>query len=159
LYRIRFSGAGGDTRVSNVARYPTRFGFSSLSHTILIFYISDINRNQVTVHLWVQKVDLQPTDVVQLNHAPVDESVIQLNCEQYWPYAAVDPHMNRLLNVRLYPLRMNAISLIFLSELYQVDNAVFLIDSAPWLYVACHRHGLRLPHIRIGMPSNISLVR
>ena len=82
------------------------------------------------------KSDLQPTDGADPNHVAVDETVIQLNSEQYWLYAAVNPDTNRLLHVRLYPTRTNAISSMFLSELrekHQVDDAIFLVDRAPWL--------------------------
>jgi transposase-like protein len=70
------------------------------------------------------------------NHVAVDETVIRLNNKQYWLYAAVDPGTNRLLHVRLYPTRNNAISSIFLSglrEKHWVEDSVFLIDGAPWL--------------------------
>jgi transposase-like protein len=42
---------------------------------------------------------------------------------------------------------------MFLSELcekHQVDDAVFLVDGAPWLQAACHRHGPRFQHVTHG---------
>ena len=112
-----------------------------------------VDRHRTTVHLWVQKADLQPTDGSNPNHAVVDETVIQLNSERYWLYGAVDPDTNRLLHVRLYPTRTKAISSMFLSELrekHQVDDAVFVVDGAPWLQAACHRHGPRFQHVTHG---------
>lgn len=79
--------------------------------------------------------------------------MIQLNDQRYWLYAAVDPATNRLLHVRLYPTRTQAITEMFLSELkekHQVADAVFLVDSAPWLQAALHRHGLRFQDERHG---------
>jgi transposase-like protein len=112
-----------------------------------------VGRHRSIVHRWVQKADLQPTDGADPNHVAVDETMIQPNDERYWLYAAVDPDTNRLLHVRLYPTRNTAITSMFLSELrekHQVGDAVFLVDGAPWLQAACHRHGLRFQHITHG---------
>ena len=108
----------------------------SLLGTISILERLGVDRHRTTVHRWVQKADLQPTDGADPNHVAVDETVIQLNSEQYWLYAAVVSDTNRLLHVRLYPTRTNAISSMYLSELrenHQVDNAIFLVDGASWL--------------------------
>ncbi|GAB3313419.1 IS6 family transposase [Haloplanus salinarum] len=125
----------------------------SLSDTVSVLDILGVDRHRSTVHRWVQKADLQLTDGADPNHLAVDETVIQLNDERYWLYAAIDPDTNRLLHIRLYPTRTTAITLMFLSELrekHQVDDAVFLVDGAPWLQAACHRHGLRFQHITHG---------
>ena len=125
-------------------------GGLSLSDTVSILEKLGVHRHRTTVHRWVQKADLQPTDDADPNHVAVDETVIQLGTERYWLYAAVDPDTNRLLHVRLYPTRTNAISSMFLSELrekHQVDDAVFLVDGTPWLQAACHRHRLRFQHV------------
>ena len=122
----------------------------SLADTVLILESLGVDRYRITVHRWVQKADLQPTDGANPNHVAVDETVIQLNSERYWLYAAVDPNTNRLLHVWLSPTRTSTVSSMFLSELHekhQVDDAVFLVDGAPWLQAACHRHGLRFQHV------------
>jgi transposase-like protein len=106
----------------------------SLSFTIPIIEVLSVNRHRTTVHRWVQKANLQPTDGTNPNHVAVDETVIQLNSERYWLCDAVDPDTNCLPHVRLYPTRTNAITSIFLSELrekHQVNGAVFLVDGAP----------------------------
>ncbi|MFC6987641.1 IS6 family transposase [Haloplanus sp. GCM10025708] len=121
----------------------------SLSDTISILDRLGVDRCRSTVHNWVQKADLQPLDGADPDHVAVDETVIQLNDEQYWLYAAVDPATNRLLHVRLFPTRTQALTEMFLSELREkhlVDDAIFLVDGAPWLQAACHRHGLRFHH-------------
>ncbi|MEZ3163925.1 IS6 family transposase [Halorubrum sp. RMP-47] len=125
----------------------------SLSDTVSVLERLGVDRHRTTVHRWIQKADLQPTGGVDPNHVAVDETVIQLNSEQYWLYAAVDPDTNRMLHVRLYSTRNSAVSSMFLSELrekHQVDDAVFLVDGAPWLHAACHRHGLRCQHVAHG---------
>ena len=117
----------------------------SLSNTISILDSLGVRRCRSTVHNWVQKADLQPADGADPDHVAVDETVIQLNDERFWLYAAVDPKTNRLLHVKLSPTRNQAITEMFLSELREkhlVDDALFLVDSAPWLQAALHRHGL-----------------
>ena len=42
---------------------------------------------------------------------------------------------------------------MFLAELREkhlVDDAIFLVDGAPWLQAACHRHSLRFQHVTHG---------
>jgi len=75
----------------------------SLSNTVSILEIFGVQRARSTVHNWVHKADLQPTDDHSPNHIAVDETVIQLNDEQYWLYAAVDPDTNDLLHTQLEP--------------------------------------------------------
>jgi transposase-like protein len=59
--------------------------------------IYGVNRVRSTVHNWVHKVDLQPESGRCPDHVAVDETVIRLDDEQYWLYAAVDPETNELL--------------------------------------------------------------
>ncbi len=118
----------------------------SLSDTVSILEESGVERHRSTVHTWVQKAELQPATGCEPDHVALDETVIQLDDERYWLYAAVDPATNRLLHVRLFPTRTQALTELFLRELrekHDVTDAVFLVDSAPWLQAALHRHGLR----------------
>ena len=54
----------------------------SLADTVLILESLGVDRYRITVHRWVQKADLQPTDGANPNHVAVDETVIQLNSER-----------------------------------------------------------------------------
>jgi len=56
----------------------------SLADTALILERLGVDRYRITVHRWVQKADLQPTDGANPNHVAVDETMIQLNSERYW---------------------------------------------------------------------------
>lgn len=121
----------------------------SLSDTISILDKFGVKRSRTTVHNWVQKAGLQPTDGKNPDHVAVDETVIRINDQRYWLYAAVDPQSKKYHHVRLFSSRTQALSEIFLSELrdkHQVDNAIFLVDGAPWLHAALRRHGLRFQH-------------
>jgi len=53
----------------------------SLSDTVSILKNLGVDRHRTTVHRWVQKANLQPTDGAEPNHVAVDETVIQLNSE------------------------------------------------------------------------------
>ena len=133
----------------------------SLSNTVSILEKLGVNRHRTTVHRWVQKADLQPLDGADPDHVAVDETVIQLNDERYWLYAAVDPATNRLLHVRLFPTRTRALTEMFLSELREkhlVGDAIFLVDGAPWLQAACHRHVLRFQHVTHGNRNAVERV-
>ena len=117
----------------------------SLSDTISILEPLGVERCRSTVHNWVQKADLPPLDGADPDHVAVDETVIQLGSERYWLYAAVDPDTNRLLHVKLSPTRNQAMTEMFLTELREkhlVDDALFLVDSVPWLQAALDRHRL-----------------
>lgn len=117
----------------------------SLSNTVLIIHMLDVDCCRSTLHNWVQKADLQPLDGANPDHVAVDETVVQLNDGRFWLYAAVGSDTNRLLRVKLAPARNQAITEMFLAELcdkHLVADAVFLVDSAPWLQAALHRHSL-----------------
>lgn len=133
----------------------------SLSDTISILEILGVKRCRSTVHNWIQKADLQPRDGANPDHVAVDETVIQLGDERFWLYAAVDPDTNRLLHVKLSPTRNQAITEMFLAELrdkHLVDDALFLVDSAPWLQAALDRHGLRFQYEHHGNRNSVERV-
>jgi len=136
----------------------------SLSNTVSILEIFGVKRARSTVHNWVHKADLQPESGRTPDHVAVDETVIRLNNEQYWLYAAVDPETNELLHTTIEPTRTNIIARTFFADLrekHDIDDAVFLVDGAPTLKDACQRHGLRFRYenMGIGMLSNVSFER
>jgi transposase-like protein len=133
----------------------------SLPNTISILDILGVNRCRSTVHNWVQKADLQPAGGAVPDHVAVDETVIQLNNERFWLYTAVDPETNRLLYVKLFPTRNQAITEMFLTELREkhlVDDALFLVDSAPWLQAALHLHGLDYRYEKHGNRNSVERI-
>jgi putative transposase len=56
-----------------------------------------VQRSRKAVHDWVQKADIQPDSGKAPNQVAVDKTVIRINDQQYWLYAAADPHTNELL--------------------------------------------------------------
>jgi len=70
---------------------------SSLSNTVLFLEVFGVEWVRSTVHNWVHKADLRPETGRDPNHVAVDETVIQLDDEQYWLYAAVDTDSDDLL--------------------------------------------------------------
>jgi len=80
-----------------------------------------------------EKAGLQPTDGKNPDHVAIDETVIGLNGQRYWLYAAVDPATNQYLHVRLFTTRTQALTEMFLRELHEkhhVEEATFLVDGA-----------------------------
>ena len=133
----------------------------SLSDTVSVLESVGVERSRTTVHNWIQKADLQPADGCDPDHVAVDETVIQVNNQRFWLYAAVNPATNRLLHVRLYPTRTLVLSKMFLAELREkhlVDDAVILVDGAPWLQAACHELGLRFQHETHGNRNSVERV-
>jgi putative transposase len=133
----------------------------SLSNTISILDGSGVQRSRKAVHDWVQKADLQPDGGAAPNHVALDESVIRINDQQYWLYAAVDPETNIFLHIRLFSTYTTGLTEIFLHELrekHDVDDAVFLVDDADWLQTALQRHGLDFRYELHGNRNNIERV-
>ncbi|MFC7043028.1 IS6 family transposase [Halonotius sp. GCM10025705] len=121
----------------------------SLSNTVYILEVFGVERARCTVHNWVHKADLQPESGRCPDHVAVDETVIQLNDEQYWLYAAVDPETNELLHTKLESTTTKVLAHSFLAELsekHDVSDAVFLIDGSHSLQAACQRHGFDFRH-------------
>jgi transposase-like protein len=65
----------------------------------------------------VQKTEVQPDSDAEPDHIAVDETVIQLNDQRHWLYAALDPERNEFLHVRLYQTRTTERTMLFLREL------------------------------------------
>jgi len=133
----------------------------SLSNTVSFLEVFGVSRVRSTVHNWVHKADLQPESGRSPDHVAVDETVIQIDDEQYWLYAAVDPDSNELLHTKLEPTRTNALAEIFFGELrekHDVDDAVFLVDGATPLKEACHRHGLDFRYERHGNRNSVERI-
>jgi putative transposase len=133
----------------------------SLSNTVSILEIFGVKRARSTVHNWVHKADLQPEDGQNPDHVAVDETVIRLNDERYWLYAAVDPETNELLHTKLEPTTNNSIAHAFFTELREkhvVDDAVFLIDGSHSLKDACRRHGLDFRYAKHGNRNSVERV-
>ena len=121
-----------------------------------------VERSRKVVHDWVQKADLQPANNASPDHVAFDETVIRINRQQFWLYAAVDPETNKFLHMRLFTSTTTALTQRFLQELcenYDVENAVFLVGYAQHLTTAPDELGsdFRRFATEIEMPSNVYL--
>ena len=133
----------------------------SLSNTVSILEIFGVERAGSTVHNWVHKAKLQSQSGQNPDHVAVDETVIQLNNEQYRLYAAVDPKTNDILHTTLEPTTNSVLAQAFAAELrekHDVDNAVFLIDGSHSLKDACRRHGLDFRYEKHGNRNSVERV-
>ena len=105
----------------------------SLSNTVELLEALGVQRSRKAIHDWVQKADLQPESGKSPNQIALDETVIRINDQQFWLYAAADPETNELLHVRLFATTTTTLTEIFLCELrhkHDVETAVFLVDGA-----------------------------
>ena len=118
----------------------------SLSNTVSELETFGVQRSRKAGHDWIQKADLQPTSNDTPNQVAVDETVIRINDQPYWLYAAANLTTNELLHVRLFSTTTKALTEVFLREFQEkhtVDDALFLVNDAPHLKAALHRAGLR----------------
>ncbi|QLH78447.1 IS6 family transposase [Halosimplex rubrum] len=125
----------------------------SLSNPIELLADLGVERSRKAVHDWVQKADLQPESGQSPNQIALDETVIRINDQRFWLYAAADPETNDLLHIRLFSTTTTSLTEIFLRELQQkhdVEAAVFLVDGAQHLQTALQRAGLRFQMRRHG---------
>ena len=133
----------------------------SLSNTVSFLEIFGVDRVRSTVHNWVHKADLQPESGRSPNHVAVDETVIRLDNEQYWLYAAVDPESNDLLHTQLEPTTNNALADRFFADLrdkHDVDDATVLVDGSASLQQACRKHDLDFRYERHGNRNSVERV-
>ena len=125
----------------------------SLSNTVSEIDTFGVKRSRKAVHDWVQKADLRPADDATLDQIALDETVIRVNGQQYWLYAAVDPNTNRFLHVRLFSTTTTALTQRFLRELARNTTSPtpwFLVDYANHLEAALQRAGFRFRTVRCG---------
>ena len=133
----------------------------SLANTKQILDRLGVERSRTAIHNWVQKADVQPSSDAEPNHIAVDETVIQVNDQRHWLYAAVDPTTNEILHVRLFQTRTTQLTLLFLRELQQkqqVEQATFLIDGATHLASALDRLGLDFRYKKHGNRNSVERV-
>jgi len=93
----------------------------------------------------VQEWSYKPTSVECTTHVAVDETVIRLNDEQYWLYAAVGPETNNLHHTQLEPTTNNALANRLFAALrgkHDIDRITVLVDGSASLQRACRKHDL-----------------
>ncbi len=133
----------------------------SLSNTISELEKFGVQRSWKAVHDWVQKAGLQPVSGKAPNQIALDETVIRINDQKYWLYAAANPETNELLHIRLYSTTTTALTEMFLQELrekHDVENTVFLVDGAQHLHTALQRAGLRFQVERSGNRNSVERI-
>ena len=67
----------------------------------------------------MQKADLQPADNASPDHVALNETVIRINGQRFWLYAAVDSSTNKFLYIRLFTTTTTALTQQFLRELQE----------------------------------------
>jgi putative transposase len=138
-----------------------RLGGLSLSNTEQFFENLDVERSHTAIHDWVRKADLQYDSDADPNQIAVNETVIRVDGERHWLYAAVDLESNQFLHVRLFQTRTTQLMLLFLRELREkqrLADVTFFVDGAHHLKNALDRLGLRLQVTRHGNRNSVERV-
>jgi putative transposase len=133
----------------------------SLSNTKQHLERLGVERSRTAIHDWVRKADLQPDSDVSPNQIAVDETVIRVNGQRHWLFAAVDPDTNQFLHIRLFQTRTTQLIVLFLRELrekQQISDVTFLVDKAHHLKNALERLGLRFRVCRHGNRNAVERV-
>ena len=133
----------------------------SLSNTISELENLGVDRSRKAVHNWVQKTDLQPASGASPDHVVLNKAVIRINGQQFWLYAAVEPHSSGFLHVRLFTTTTTVLTQQFLREFrekHDVADTVFLVERAYHLAAALQRAGLRFRPVRYGNRNAIQHV-
>jgi putative transposase len=131
----------------------------SFSNTVFALDSLGVERSRKAVHDWVQKADLQPVSGKAPNQVAIDETVIRINDQQFWLYAAANPQTNELLHLRLFSTTTIGLTELFLNELrekHDVESALFLVDGAK-LHLTEQGSDFRQNTTEIGMLSNVYL--
>lgn len=121
----------------------------SLSKNVYVFDTFGIDRCRSTVQKWVQKADLEPRGGRNPVKIALDETVVKIDGEQYWFFAAVEPETNIFLHVGLYPTRTTMATKLLLEELaekHDINQSEFFVDGAPWLQAGFFELGMHLRH-------------
>lgn len=79
-------------------RLRIRFHLSGLilPNIVKEFENFGVQRSRKAVHDLVQKADLQPANYASSDHIALGETVVRVNGQQYWRYAAINPATNSL---------------------------------------------------------------
>ncbi len=136
-------------------------GGFSLSNTISVLDSLGISRPRSAVHNWVQKADLEPRPGRDSDRIALDETVVKVDGDRCWLFAAVEPETDIILHVGLYPTRTNIVTQFVLDELkekHNVDNALFLVDGAPWLHAGLSTLGVSFRHETFGERNPVERV-
>ena len=117
----------------------------SLSNTKQYLERLGVERSRTAIHNWVQKADLQPTSDGAPNQIAVDETVIRINDERHWLYAAVDPDQTNssTSTVSNEKTQLTMLHLREFREKQQVEQATFIVDEAHYLNAGLDRLRLR----------------
>ncbi len=120
-----------------------------------------VERSRTAIHGWVRKATLQPDSDVEPNQIAVDETMIRVNGQRHWLFAAVDPDSNQFPYVRLFQTRTTQLPVLVLRELcekQQLSDVTLLVDDAHHLKNALERLGLRFRSERYGTRNAIERV-
>jgi transposase-like protein len=86
--------------------------------------------------------------------------MVRLHGQKFWLHGVVDPQMNELLHVSLYPITNKQTTRWFLTELhrrYQLNNAEFPVNFTYYLGLALAEDDYQFQVIRCGNRNVIKM--
>lgn len=104
-----------------------------------------MDRCRSTVHYWMKNADLEPCSGRSPATIALDETVVKIDGEQYWLFAAVNSEPTVILHVGPYSTRTTVAMKLFLNEFqenHDIDDAQFFVDGAPWLRAGLFELGM-----------------
>ena len=108
-----------------------------------------VKRSRSIVHYWVKKSNFEPASRRVPEKIALNETVVRIDGDQHWLFAAVDPETNVILHVGVYTARTTVATKMFLWELeekHDIEDAEFYVDRAPWLHAGLHELGMHYRH-------------
>ena len=87
-----------------VMKYGIHLHLAGLSLQKAVSFLENfgIERCRSTVHYWVKRSNLEPRTGRSPEKIALDETVVKIDGERHWLFAAVDPETNVILHVGVY---------------------------------------------------------
>jgi transposase-like protein len=125
-----------------------------------------LNVGKSSVHYWVErfkdKLEYSCQERVKkliIARLAVDETILKYNGKKCYLFAALDVERNKIIHMKVYPLRNALTAYSFLKEVLRMCEVEELIlDRGPWYRDALNRLGINFRHESFGKRSLIESV-
>ena len=115
-YRVDWLGTCGartDTSICDSSRFQPHLAELSLSNTKKNIEKLGVERSRTAIHDLGRKADLQPDSDVNPDQIAVDETLVRVNGQRHWLFAAAVPDSNQYLHFRLFQTRTAQLTVLF----------------------------------------------
>jgi len=123
-----------------------------------------LNVGKSSVHYWVEKfknnLDYNGKEKVKklaIARLAVDETILKYNGKKCYLFAALDVERNKLIHLKVYPIRNALTAYSFLKVLRTCEVEELILDRGPW-YSMLNRLGINFRHESFGKRSLVESV-